>query len=226
MSTQSNLDISNNTIAGDTNTATLIGALNDIDGSGVTLHAGTHSAATIQGIDNDSVMTIAGVTNSATLIGALNDIDGSGVTLHAGTHSAATIQGIDNDSVMTIAGTTNTATLIGALNDIDGSGVTVHAGGIASTAFGASAIDAAALAADAVNEISDGLLNRDMGTGTDSGSSTVRTPRDALRALRNRVELSGASFNVYEEDDTTLAWSASATTTADNVFPTELDPSI
>jgi hypothetical protein len=37
------------TIAGDVNTATLINALNDIDGSAVTLHAGNHSGATVDG---------------------------------------------------------------------------------------------------------------------------------------------------------------------------------
>jgi hypothetical protein len=44
------------TIAGTVNTATLINALNDIDGSAVTLHAGTHSNVTILGVTRaDSV---------------------------------------------------------------------------------------------------------------------------------------------------------------------------
>lgn len=53
-------------------TKTTLDALNDITGSGVTLHVGTHSGATVQGVTR------------------LN----SGVTLNADTHSGATIAGI------------------------------------------------------------------------------------------------------------------------------------
>lgn len=180
------------TIAGTTNTATLINALNDIDGSEVTLHAGTHSDVTIKGIENYSIMTIAGVVNTATLIGALNDIDGSEVTLHAGTHSGATIQGIDNDSVMTIAGTTNTATLINALNDIDGSAVTVHE--------------------SSLSQVADAFLNRSI---AGSAQTDKRSVQNALRAIRNRVQVDSSVLTVYQEDDTTSAWTASTTTSAD-----------
>lgn len=135
----------------------------------------------------DSIATIAGVTNAATLINALNDIDGSGVTLHAGTHSSVTIQGVTN--------------------------VSGHAAGaIVAADFGAGAIDAAALATDAVNEIADGILDRDMSTGADSGSSAVRNLRDGIRAIRNRVESDTTQIYVYEEDDTTIKWTASLVT--------------
>jgi len=135
----------------------------------------------------DSIATIAGVTNTATLIGALNDIDGSAVTLAPGPHSGATIPGVTN-----LSG--------------------IAAGTIQAASFAASAIDAAALATDAVNEIADGFLDRNMATGADSGSSAVRTPRDALRALRNRVASDTTQIYVYEEDDTTVKWTASITT--------------
>ena len=128
------------------------------------------------------------------------------------------------DSIATIAGVTNIATDIAALNDIDGSEVTVHSGGIASTAFAAGAIDAASLSADAGAELADAHLDRDMSTGVDSGTSAIRTPRDALRALRNRVDLSGNTLTVFDEDDVTAAWTASLTTTGDSNFPTAMDP--
>ena len=67
---------------------TSVGALPD--GSAVTLHAGTHSGATIDGV----LVTVAN-----TDVAALNDIDGSGATLHAGTHSNVTIQGVSNNIV-------------------------------------------------------------------------------------------------------------------------------
>ena len=61
-------------------TKTTLDALNDIDGSGVTLHAGTHSGATVQGLSNYANI--------------------SAVTLHAGTHSAATIAGIVDGGIV------------------------------------------------------------------------------------------------------------------------------
>ena len=83
LSSQSNLDISGNTIAGDTNTATLIGALNDIDGSGVTLHAGTHSNVTIQGVTLlNSAVSVRPTSEVSGNIQKINNVtivgDGSG----------------------------------------------------------------------------------------------------------------------------------------------------
>lgn len=60
----------------------------------------------------------------------------------------------------------------------------------------------------------DALLNRDMATGTDSGSTTVRTVRQALRILRNKVTGSGGTQTVYKEDDATTSWTAALTTDA------------
>lgn len=60
----------------------------------------------------------------------------------------------------------------------------------------------------------DALLNRDMSTGTDSGSPTVRTVRQALRFLRNKWSISGTTLTVTKEDDTTASWTASVTTDA------------
>lgn len=69
----------------------------------------------------------------------------------------------------------------------------------------------------------DALLNRDMSLGTDSGSTTVRTPRQALRAARNRVAISGGTATVYKEDDATASWTAAVTTAAGNPI-TEINP--
>jgi hypothetical protein len=41
--------------------------------------------------------------------------------------------------------------------------------------------------------VADAILNRDMSTGTDSGSTTVRTVRQALRFLRNKWSISGTT---------------------------------
>jgi len=97
------------------------------------------------------------------------------------------------------------------------------AGVITASVVATGAIDADALAADAVTEIADGILDRNMATGTDSGSPTVRTPRQALRALRNRVAVAAGTATVYAEDDSTASWTAAVTTAAGNPI-SEVDP--
>jgi hypothetical protein len=119
------------------------------------------------------------------------------------------------------------------LDDTGTSGVAVATGAITTTTFGAGAINAAAIAADAIGsselaataaqEIADAFLDRDMSTGTDSGSTTVRTPRQALRALRNKVSISGSTLTVTKEDDATASWTAAVTTAAGNPL-TSVDP--
>lgn len=62
--------------------------------------------------------------------------------------------------------------------------------------------------------IADDVLDRDMSVGTDSGSTTVRTIRQALRFLRNKWAISGTTLTVYKEDDTTSSWTSTLTPTA------------
>jgi hypothetical protein len=57
-------------------------------------------------------------------------------------------------------------------------------------------------------KIADALLDRNMATGTDSGSATVRTVRQALRVLRNMWTVAGTTLSVKKEDDATESWSA------------------
>jgi hypothetical protein len=67
------------------------------------------------------------------------------------------------------------------------------------------------------------LLDRNMATGADSGSATVRTVRQALRALRNKVAIAAGTMTVSKEDDTTASWTASVATTAGNPI-SSIDP--
>jgi hypothetical protein len=78
----------------------------------------------------------------------------------------------------------------------------------------ANVIDSAALDSTAINEIADGVLDRDMSSGVDSGSTTVRTPRQALRALRNKVSIAAGTLTVTKENDATASWTAAVTTAA------------
>ncbi|KKL26370.1 hypothetical protein LCGC14_2396000, partial [marine sediment metagenome] len=49
-----------------------------------------------------------------------------------------------------------------------------------------------------------------------TNTTTARTWRDALRVLRNRADISGGTLTVYEEDDTTAAFTAAISTAAGN----------
>jgi hypothetical protein len=83
--------------------------------------------------------------------------------------------------------------------------------------FAAGAINANALATDAVNEIADGILKRNLDSSGDEVSTTSngRTVRNALRILRNKIDASGGTqVDVYNEADTTVIWSQPITTNA------------
>jgi hypothetical protein len=83
----------------------------------------------------------------------------------------------------------------------------------------------ASLSSSERNSVADAILDRDMSTGADSGSTTVRTPRQALRALRNKVDLSsGSSVTVYKEDDSTSSWTAALTTNGSALPIVTVDP--
>ncbi len=76
----------------------------------------------------------------------------------------------------------------------------------------ASSVEVAAL--PTADENADALLDRDMSTGADSGSPTVRTPRQALRFLRNKWGIVAGVLTVTKEDDTTASWTAAVATDA------------
>lgn len=71
-----------------------------------------------------------------------------------------------------------------------------------------------ALAAGERNAVADALLDRNMATGTDSGSPTVRTVRQALRFMRNKWTNAAGTLTVFKEDDLTTSWTATTATTA------------
>jgi len=73
-------------------------------------------------------------------------------------------------------------------------------------------------------ENADALLNRDMSVGTDDGSPSVRTVRQALRFLRNKWSISGTTLTVTKEDDSTASWTATVSTDASALPVTGNDP--
>lgn len=128
----------------------------------------------------------------------------------------------------------------------------IAAGAITSAKFAAGAIDATAIADNAIiaaikaktdnlpaspaavgsamtltsgerTSVADALLDRDMATGTDSGSDSVRTVRQALRPSRNKIDIAAGTLTVYKENDSTPSHTAAVTTTAGNPIST-IDP--
>lgn len=82
---------------------------------------------------------------------------------------------------------------------------------------------AMALTSGERTSVADALLDRDMSVGADSGSPSVRTPRQALRFLRNLWTISGGTLTVKKEDDSTTSWTGSVTQTAGNPV-SSIDP--
>ena len=70
-------------------------------------------------------------------------------------------------------------------------------------------------------QVADKLLGRNLAGGSDGG----RTVRQALRPLRNRMEISEEGvMSVYKEDDATVDWEAAVTTDAAAEPITKVDP--
>jgi len=97
----------------------------------------------------------------------------------------------------------------------------IAANAITAAAIATDAIDADALAADAATEVADALLKRDMSAVT---GEAARSPLNALRALRNKVAISGSTLTVSKEDDATAAWTATVATDGAAEPITSVDP--
>lgn len=78
-----------------------------------------------------------------------------------------------------------------------------------------------ALTASERTSIADTIFKRDLSAIT---GEAARSLLNAIRALRNRVGLSGGTYTVYKEDDTTPAWTGTATTASGADPVSEIDP--
>lgn len=150
-------------------------------------------------------------------ISGVTTADQAGTVLNAilvdtGTTIPGTLTTIDSnvDAILVDTGTTIPGTLATIDTVVDA--ILVDTG----TTLPAS-IDAVPTA----TENADALLNRDMSAVSDTNS---RSPLNALRFLRNRWGASGGTLTVYEEDDTTTAWTGTLSTDASADPVTGNDP--
>lgn len=177
----------------------------------ITLYKGasttsSSSTGTIKELGN-GLYTIGLTSNDTTTVGDL--------VIHATSTAGWPADWADQVVVFNLGSATVT---VGTNNDK--TGYSIAAGGV-----GAGAHSAAEL-----NNIADGVLDRNMAAGTDSGtdSTGTRTPRQALRILRNKTTVTATSTTagniaVTKEDDSTNSWTA-AVTFANNDPLTSVDP--
>lgn len=186
--------------------------ITDNAGGAVTLSdaarfAEDQSIATVTGNVDGSVGSVVGAVGSVT--GAVGSVIGN---------VGGDVQGNVDGSVGSVTGAVGSVTgAVGSVaGNVDGSVATIGAGGV---------IDGAIAAAELIN-IADAFLDRRLDLGADTGGNTTtsRTVRQSLRTMRNRVVIAGGVMTVYEEDDTTVDFTAVVTTTAGDPI-TELNPS-
>jgi pimeloyl-ACP methyl ester carboxylesterase len=200
------------TTAGDFTTALSVGksVMNGVSlGTGLTVNAlTTNNDKTGYALSSAGVQAIwDALTSALTTVGSIGKliVDNLNATI---TSRMATYTQPTGFLAATFPGTVASPTNITAA-----SGVALTAAyDLAKTA--AQAGDAMALTAGERNSTADAFLNRDMSTGTDSGSTTVRTVRQALRFLRNKWSIAAGTLTVTKEDDVTASWTAAITTTA------------
>lgn len=222
--------------------ATLSANLSDIEaqtddigvaGAGLTALASQASVNTIDDfLDTEIAAILAAVdTEVAAILADTNELqtdwaDGGRLDLildaRASQASVDTVDDFLDTEVAAIKAKTDQLTFTTA-NRVDATAITVSdktgysiaAGGIGSGAHSAAEL----------NNIADATLDRNMATGTDSGtdSTAVRTPRQALRALRNKVSIAAGTATVTKEDDATSSWTAAVGTAAGNPI-SSVDP--
>jgi len=219
-----------------------IAALNDIaatdivSGGAINTTAGAVDSVTL--VATTTTNTDMRGTDSAATASALATVDGivDAILVDTNELQADNIPG----TLATIAGYVDTeiTALISAVNTIDGivDNILVDTnelqtdladGGrldlILDAILSDTGTDGVVLTTAERNAVADAILDRDMSTGTDSGSPTVRTMRQALRFNRNKVTIAGGTLTVTKEDDVTTSHTATVTTAAGDPITT-VDP--
>ena len=202
--------------------------------AGVAVASVANNAITAASINADAI-TAAKIADSAITIRLSTDATASEARLIAGTTASdvwnallASYQVADTfgDRVLRSTNNNNECQVTGS-NHIAADIHQLQANVITAAGINTGAIDADALATDAVTEIADGILARDIGSG--SNALTIlneRTVRSALRALRNKSAIVGSTLTVCKEDDDTdtPAWTAAVSSSASADPVTGIDP--
>ena len=202
--------------------------------AGVAVASVANNAITAASINADAI-TAAKIADSAITIRLSTDATASEARLIAGTTASdvwnallASYQVADTfgDRVLRSTNNNNECQVTGS-NHIAADIHQLQANVITAAGINTGAIDADALATDAVTEIADGILARDIGSGSNALTMlNERTVRSALRALRNKSVIVGSVLTVCKEDDVTAtpAWTAAVSSSASADPVTGVDP--
>lgn len=171
------------------------------------------------GLPNAAAEAAGGLITRGTGTGQLNVSSGS-IGLLAATHSGVTIDGVNRiNSSVTIANALYSSVTV-RLDPQVYSGLTVGVNNISAGNFSGVTVEVSNILQSVRSQMADDLLLRNIASGGAGG----RVVQDALRVLRNRVEISGSTGTVYSEDDTTSAFTFSVTTTADTSLIAGINP--
>ena len=135
------------------------------------------------------------------------------------TPTTAGVPEVDITFINGAAVSTTTAQL--GVNTVQAGGTAWGSGAITAASIATDAIDSDAIAASALTEIADAILNRDFSAVSDTNA---RTLLNAARLLRNKTSVSAGTLTVTKEDDTTSAWTGAVTTSASAEPITAIDP--
>lgn len=103
------------------------------------------------------------------------------------------------------------------------SSATIDGKSINATLFAFSLQNRSVSAVPTATQNADALLARDLGSGSNAGTTNERTVRSALRFLRNLWIISSGTLTVKKEDDSTTAWTG-AVSTASSDAVSGIDP--
>jgi hypothetical protein len=178
--------------------------------------------ATALGTADDAVLAILGTPAGASLAADVAAVKTQTAAIETDTQDiqsrlpAALVSGRMDSSTGAMAANVMTAAAAAADLTTELQSGLATASALATLQTTADAIPTNAELATALGDIptadenADALLNRDMATGADTNA---RSPRNALRFLRNKWGVAGTTLTVTKEDDTTEAWTATVTAT-------------
>ena len=190
----------------------------------VTIGASNHIAANVHAMQND-VITAAVIAADAITSAELSSTAVQEIADTVLTSSLATAGAVNNIAITSIVSNVFQATNTLAVDDrvtfvgtapamlTLGAIYWVISGSLTSTTF-------------TLSTTQGGLGVATSSTGAFTATKvTGRDMLSAMRYLRNKVDISGSTMTVYQEDDTSAAWNAALTTTAGLNPVTSLDPS-
>jgi hypothetical protein len=138
--------------------------------------------------------------------------------------AAAIADAVWDENVVSAHGSADSAGLL--LSEITKRSVTFSTAVVSGSVLGQMAYDGVAVfdrTTDSQQALGDGMADRFLARSIAGGSDGGRTIQDAFRAIRNRRAIVAGTLSVFEENDTTVAWTAAVTTTFGNPI-SEIDP--